>query len=248
MRPEPAASLQARRPEPVQARRAPTRSLDGADGARMPRVIVRSALVLVLLACASPASTSAQTTGGTQYGAASQAPAPAPAPAPGGTDPSQPLPDPENTPAPPAAPRTAPAPRPGQVARVLPSGLAVAPAGAPPEVRLIIQAGNRIARAPYVWGGGHARWEDRGYDCSGSVSYALRGAGLLLAPLVSGGLARWGDPGPGQWVTVYANAGHVYLVVAGLRFDTSGRKRAGTRWQAAPRPARGFRVRHPAGL
>ena len=111
-------------------------------------------------------------TGGTEYGAASQTPtpAPAPAPSPGGVDPSQPLPSP--SPARPSRRR-----RPGQVARVLPSGMAVAPTGAPAAVQQIIAAGNRIARTKYVWGGGHRRWEDRGYDCSGSVSYALRGAG-----------------------------------------------------------------------
>jgi hypothetical protein len=229
--------------KPVQRRAAPRRGLDGADHRGMPRVRLWTALPIVLCVLAWPAGAQAQSTGGTQYGSASQAPVPAPAP--GGTDPEQPLPD---TPVPPAGPRTVAPPQPGQVARVLPNGLAVAPAGAPPVVRLIIQAGNRIARTPYVWGGGHARWEDRGYDCSGSVSYALRGAGLLLTPLVSGALARWGDPGPGQWVTIHANAGHVYMIVAGLRFDTSGRRKAGTRWQAAPRSSRGFRVRHPAGL
>ena len=140
-------------------------------------------------------------------------------------DPSQPLPVPVSPVTPPQA---------GQVARVLPSGIAVAPAGAPAAVQQIIAAGNRIARTKYVWGGGHRRWEDRGYDCSGSVSYALYGAALLDTPLVSGELARWGDAGPGQWVTIYANAGHVYMIVAGLRFDTSGQRRAGTRWQAAP--------------
>jgi cell wall-associated NlpC family hydrolase len=155
-------------------------------------------------------------------------------------DPSQPVVPAPGTPV--------PAPQGGQLARVLPSGLAVAPAGAPAAVQQIIAAGNRIARAKYVWGGGHRRWEDRGYDCSGSVSYALRGAALLQAPLVSGELARWGDAGPGRWVTIYANAGHVYMLVAGLRFDTSGQRKAGSRWQVAERPTKGFRVRHPAGL
>jgi len=202
-----------------------------------------SALAIVLALAAGGAPPASADTGGAVY---SQAPAPAPAPGttpdPGGVDPSQPLPVPAPAPAP------APAPHRGQVARVLPDGLAVAPAGAPEAVRRIITAGNRIARAKYVWGGGHRRWEDRGYDCSGSVSYALRGASLVDSPLVSGAFARWGEPGPGSWITIYAHGGHVYMVVAGLRFDTSGQRRAGSRWQAAPRSARGFKVRHPAGL
>lgn len=205
------------------------------------RLLGLSALVLAFAPAALGAPVAAADTGGAEY---SQAPAPKPAPGtepnPGGVDPSQPLPVP--------LPAPVPAPAQGQVARVLPSGLAVAPTGAPEAVRRIIAAGNRIARAKYVWGGGHRRWEDRGYDCSGSVSYALRGAGLVDSPLVSGTFARWGDPGPGSWVTIYAHAGHVYMVVAGLRFDTSGQRRAGSRWQAASRSARGFRVRHPAGL
>lgn len=193
------------------------------------RASVPLALAGAALACAAPGAPAA-TTGGVQYGAASQSPA--------APDPTAPAP----APAPPRPPRA------GQVARVLAGGLAVAPAGAPAVVRRIIAAGNRIARTRYRWGGGHARWEDRGYDCSGSVSYALHGAGLLDAPLVSGSFARWGESGTGAWVTIYANAGHVYMVVAGLRFDTSGLRRAGSRWQAAPRSARGFAVRHPSGL
>lgn len=207
------------------------------------RVRITLLLPLTLAAFALSAAPAAASTGGAEYGQSSQAPAPSPAPAPnpGGIDPSQPLPAP--APGAPVAP-----PQPGQVARVLPSGMAVAPAGAPVVVQQIIAAGNRIARTKYVWGGGHRRWDDRGYDCSGSVSYALHGAALLDAPLVSGELAAWGEAGPGQWVTIYANAGHVYMLVAGLRFDTSGQRRAGTRWQAARRSGRGFQVRHPAGL
>jgi hypothetical protein len=133
-------------------------------------------------------------------------------------------------------------------ATVGPDGLAVAPAGAPAAVVALIEAGNRIADLPYRYGGGHDAWDDTAYDCSGSVSFALHGADLLDAPLDSGSLARWGLAGAGTWLTIYANASHTYLVVAGLRFDTSGRARAGSRWQAAPRSARGFRVRHPVGL
>ena len=211
----------------------------------VPSQLQRFALsaTLALGLAAVPATSASASTGGTEYGQVSQAPAPVPAPVPGpgGIDPSQPLPAP--VPGTPVAP-----PQPGQVARLLPSGTAVAPAGAPAVVQQIIAAGNRIARARYIWGGGHRRWEDRGYDCSGSVSYALYGAGLLSAPLVSGELALWGDAGPGQWVTIYANAGHVYMIVAGLRFDTSGQRRAGTRWQPVERARRGYKVRHPAGL
>ena len=137
---------------------------------------------------------------------------------------------------------------PGMVATVGPDGLAVAPAIAPPQVQQIIDAGNRIATLPYVYGGGHGRWEDTGYDCSGSVSYALHGANLIAQALPSGSFVNWGDPGPGQWVSVYYNGGHAYMVVAGLRFDTSGRTKAGTRWQAEVRSARGYAVRHPPGL
>ena len=90
--------------------------------------------------------------------------------------------------------------------------------------------------------------EGSGYDCSGSVSFALAGAGLLDRPLASGGFANWGEPGPGEWITIYTNPGHMFMVVAGLRFDTSGRGRAGTRWQRAPRSVGGFTVRHQPGL
>jgi hypothetical protein len=119
---------------------------------------------------------------------------------------------------------------------------------APPVVQQVINAGNVIARTPYIYGGGHGKWEDAGYDCSGSVSYALHGAGILQTALPSGNFMNWGDPGPGQWITLYANGGHAFMVVAGLRFDTSGRTKAGTRWQADMRPEKGYAVRHPVGL
>jgi cell wall-associated NlpC family hydrolase len=136
----------------------------------------------------------------------------------------------------------------GPRARVMGGGMAVAPENAPDVVKQVILAGNQIARFPYKWGGGHGAWRDSGYDCSGSVSFALAGAGLLDAPLTSGGLAGYGRAGPGRWITIYANGGHVFMVVAGLRFDTSGQGRAGTRWQPAQRPTGGFAVRHPPGL
>jgi len=129
------------------------------------------------------------------------------------------------------------------------AGHAQTPTGAPEVIARIIAGGNAIAKFPYVWGGGHGSFVDSGYDCSGSVSYALAAAGLLDSPLVSGGFAKWGSPGPGKWVTIYANDGHVFMYVAGLRFDTSGRDGPfGSRWQTAPRSLAGFTVRHPTGL
>ena len=127
-------------------------------------------------------------------------------------------------------------------------GLAVAPQGAPPQVTALIAAGNIIASTPYKYGGGHGSFDDKAYDCSGSVSYALHGAGLLDMTLDSTALSTWGVSGAGTWITIYANKTHTYLIVAGLRFDTSGAKAAGTRWQAAPRSSKGFKIRHPAGL
>jgi cell wall-associated NlpC family hydrolase len=138
--------------------------------------------------------------------------------------------------------------RTGPRARVLPDGTAVAPDDAPEPVKRVIQAGNAIAKFPYKWGGGHGAWRDNGYDCSGSVSFALAGAGLLGAPLTSGGFIDWGAEGPGEWITIYTNPGHIFMVVAGLRFDTSGQGRAGTRWQEAPRSTAGFVVRSVPGL
>jgi hypothetical protein len=116
----------------------------------------------------------------------------------------------------------------------------------------VIAAANRIVGKPYKWGGGHARLEDRGYDCSGTVGYALIRARLLSAPLVSGGFARWGAAGAGRWITVYANRGHVYMEVAGLRLDTStagdGSSGKGPRWRVVTGRRPGYKVRHPAGL
>jgi cell wall-associated NlpC family hydrolase len=136
----------------------------------------------------------------------------------------------------------------GPTARVLPDGTAVAPDNAPEVVKRVILAGNEIAKFPYKWGGGHGAWRDNGYDCSGSVSFALAGAGLLRAPMTSGGFMNWASPGRGKWITIFANSGHIFMYVAGLRFDTSGAGRAGTRWQTGPRPLGGFAVRHIDGL
>ncbi|MGH2801629.1 MAG: peptidoglycan-binding domain-containing protein [Thermoleophilaceae bacterium] len=128
------------------------------------------------------------------------------------------------------------------------NGLAVAPASAPEEVKAVIEAGNEIATKPYKYGGGHGRWRDSGYDCSGSMSHALHGGDLLDTPLDSTGFMSWGRRGRGEWITTYANSGHSYMVVAGLRFDTSARKRTGNRWSETMRRPRGYRIRHPAGL
>jgi peptidoglycan hydrolase-like protein with peptidoglycan-binding domain len=137
---------------------------------------------------------------------------------------------------------------PGDSATIDSNGLAMAPASAPQAVKAIIAAGNTIAHKPYRYGGGHGRWNDSGYDCSGSVSYALHGAGLLNTQLTSGEFESWGVAGAGQWVTIYANGGHVYMMVAGLRFDTSGLSTDGSRWHTSARSGSGYVVRHPDGL
>jgi cell wall-associated NlpC family hydrolase len=138
----------------------------------------------------------------------------------------------------------------GSVTRAiaLGNGVALPPLQAPEAVRQIIEAGNAIARTPYLWGGGHGKWLDKGYDCSGSVSFVLASAGLLGGPLDSGHLMSWGQPGKGRWVTIYANAGHVFLEVAGVRFDTGAQSVTGSRWASFGRSTAGFVARHPAGL
>jgi hypothetical protein len=125
---------------------------------------------------------------------------------------------------------------------------AIAPATAPLEVKNAIFAANQITRKPYRYGGGHRIWKDRGYDCSGSVSYALHGGGLLTSPLPSTSFMRWGLPGRGLWITIYTNPGHAYLVIAGLRFDTSGPGERGPRWRKTARSSRTYVVRHPEGF
>ncbi len=138
-------------------------------------------------------------------------------------------------------------PGPGERAALI-DGEAVAPAGAPLVVKAVIEAANRINETPYVWGGGHGSFEDSGYDCSGAVSYALHGGGLISSPLDSGGFTAWGSPGGGSWITVYANYGHAYMVVAGLRFDTSMTGGNGPRWSTEMRSSSGFTARHPDGF
>ena len=127
-------------------------------------------------------------------------------------------------------------------------GKAIAPEGAPEEVVAAIKAANRIRKKPYRYGGGHQKFRDKGYDCSGAVSYALHKAGLLDSPLDSSGLAKWGKRGKGDWITVYGNPGHAYAVIAGLRWDTSMTAGNGPGWSKKMRSARGYKKRHWRGL
>jgi hypothetical protein len=137
---------------------------------------------------------------------------------------------------------------PGSVATLV-NGRAIPPADAPPAVAAVIRAANRIRATPYVWGGGHGSWSARGYDCSGAVSFALHGGRLLDLPLVSGSMMSWGAPGAGRWITIYANGGHAFAEIAGLRWDTSGNPAgvSGPRWHLDHGNPRGFTVRHPIG-
>jgi hypothetical protein len=151
---------------------------------------------------------------------------------------------------------------PGAVAQMLPDGSAAAPADAPVEVQDAIFAANKLLDKPYIYGGGHRRFKSRGYDCSGTVSYALHGGGLLKSPLDSSSFMSWGAKGKGVWITVFTNPGHAYAVIAGLRLDTSvygmaARRmknvartafESGPRWRPTPRPSRGFHARHPVGF
>ena len=131
---------------------------------------------------------------------------------------------------------------------ILVRGRAIAPADAPAAVRQVITAANEIRAKPYIWGGGHGQWWDRGYDCSGAVSFALHGGEFLSSPLVSGSMETWGRPGPGRWITVYANADHAYATIAGLRWDTVGDTTGtGPRWHPEMVDGSGFVPRHPAG-
>src|SRR3954452_18713756 len=154
---------------------------------------------------------------------------------------------------------------PGAVAKLLPDGTAAAPAAAPPQVQSAIWTANHIQDKPYRYGGGHKDFDDSAYDCSGAVSYMLHGGGLLDSPLDSGSFMKWGDKGEGAWITIYTNPGHAFMVVAGLRYDTSmrtpvaaaarksskghrARTYTSTRWSTKMRPSDGYTVRHPAGF
>jgi hypothetical protein len=188
-------------------------------------------LTMVVVTCAAPAAF-AQTAPGTTD--------PAPAPATGGAAYGMP-----NA----AATQIVP----GAVATLLPNGMAAAPDTAPQEVKDAIAAANEIIGRPYVYGGGHnARFASKGYDCSGTVSYALHGGDLLTSPLDSRSFLKWGERGPGAWITVYTNPSHAFAVIAGLRLDTSaagdpsGAK--GPRWRPALRSTKGYKARHPLGF
>jgi cell wall-associated NlpC family hydrolase len=131
---------------------------------------------------------------------------------------------------------------------ILLTGIALAPPDAPQAVKDVINNANMIVGRPYVWGGGHGSFYSTGYDCSGSVSFALFGGGLIPRPLTSSDLEGWGAPGPGKWITVYANPGHTFAEIAGLRWDTVGDEQGtGPRWHLAPASGDGFVVRHPPG-
>jgi hypothetical protein len=149
---------------------------------------------------------------------------------------------------------------PGVSAQLLPDGTAAAPAAAPAQVQQAIFAANKIVGKPYIYGGGHRSFKSAGYDCSGTVSYALHGAGLLKSPLDSGSFMSWGEKGPGLWITVFTNPGHAYAMIAGLRLDTSAAGvtpqntknalafQSGPRWRPVLRSAAGYRQRHPLGF
>ncbi len=131
---------------------------------------------------------------------------------------------------------------------ILLTGIALPPPHAPQAVKDVVNNANLIVGRPYIWGGGHGSWYSHGYDCSGAVSFALFGGGMIPRPLTSSELEGWGAPGPGRWITVYANAGHTFAEIAGLRWDTSGTESGtGPRWHLGGRPTSGFVVRHPPG-
>ena len=134
-------------------------------------------------------------------------------------------------------------------AKLLASGILVPPVSAPPRVKAVIAAANKIRSKPYIYGGGHARWWDAGYDCSGSVSFALHGGKFLETPLDSSSFESWEEEGEGRWITVYTNPGHAYAVIAGYRWDTSGDEggETGPRWHPELRDNVGFIARHPVG-
>jgi peptidoglycan hydrolase CwlO-like protein len=134
----------------------------------------------------------------------------------------------------------------GEGAEFISESQASVPSAAPAAIAAAIEAANSIATTPYIWGGGHGSFESSGYDCSGATSFALNGGGFLSSPLDSTGLETWGEPGPGKWITVYANAEHAWMIIAGLAFDTVGGP--GPRWHSSPVDSpEGFVARHPPG-
>lgn len=141
---------------------------------------------------------------------------------------------------------------PGTIAKIGKNGLASAPASAPQPVQEAIWTANEIIGRPYVYGGGHASFKSRGYDCSGTVSYALHGGDLLDSPLDSGSFMKWGKAGRGSWITIFTNPGHAYVIIAGIRLDTSAaddpKGGSGPRWRPLRGSNSGFVARHPAGL
>jgi peptidoglycan hydrolase CwlO-like protein len=160
------------------------------------------------------------------------------------------VPPPISEPSDPSVAAPAPSAPSGGTATINSDGSATPPADAPPAVVAVIEAANQIKDAPYVWGGGHGSFESSGYDCSGAVSYALHGGGFLSSPLDSTGLGYWGESGEGNWITVYANSGHAWMVVAGLRWDTSDTGGDGPSWSASMsswESGQSWSVRHPAG-
>jgi hypothetical protein len=184
-----------------------------------------------MICCAAPVGAfAAAPTGGASY-----------------TPPPPPPPDPSTVPLGQPKPLV-----PGTQAVLLPDGNAAAPTDAPPQVQNAIWAANTIQKLPYRYGGGHRSFiSRRGYDCSGTVSFALNAAGLLKRPRDSSGFMRYGAKGPGAWITIYTNPGHAYVVIAGLRLDTSAAGAGGgkgPRWRATGRPTAGYTVRHPRGF
>ena len=170
------------------------------------------------------------------------------APAPAATGGAGVLPPPPPTPGSGGA-GSAPLTTPAAKAQLSPDGrVAIPPASAPAQVKSAIYAANQITNKPYRYGGGHRSFQDSGYDCSGGVSFALRGGKFLKRPLHSGAFMRWGEAGQGQWITVYTNPGHAYVMIAGLRFDTSGPGERGPRWRRSARSARAYSARHPDGF
>lgn len=184
---------------------------------------LRLVIAVTTLVCALLVTSASAQSGGT--------------PPPGGTEP----------------PTTTPVGPPGR-AKLTKKGVAIPPADAPPAVVAAINAGNTIRKMPYRWGGGHQTFYDTGYDCSGAVSFLLYNAGVLDSPMPSGPLATsWGSYGRGRWITVFANSSHTYMVVAGLRFDTSAvgeslRRGSGPRWRATKRKPTGYTAKFALGL